>query len=120
MREYIKKQLEKCSYVNINNCQKIDNVYKINKYVAPHYEVNKGYIIKINEELVNAPQSLVATNWNHGASPKTAFQKAYITQAMQGMIFVNSLEMLSPNGPETGTMWCGWLPIRELTLIAEI
>lgn len=119
MRPYTKKQLEKSSYLNLNNCTRLDGGYFIPKYTAPRFEVNENYIIQVNRELVDAPNSLLATNWNRGTAPKAEFLKIYVTQVSNGMLYVNSVAMQSPDGPVLGLLWCGWLPVRDVKYITK-
>ena len=62
IRPYIQRQLNKCSFVKLDNFDEETNTYHIAKYTKPKYEVGKGYLIQIPKYLINNAASILATN----------------------------------------------------------
>lgn len=120
MKEYIKKQLEKCSFADVSNYDEATNTIKIPKYTKPTFDKGKCYVVKLNISLVNNPNSLAAINWNSGSYPKHEYLKIYIDNTLGKMIHVDSLAVDPETKKDIMELWTGWLPIEEITQICVL
>lgn len=120
MREFIKKQLERCVFANLNNFDPKSNSYLIPKYTKPKYDLGKCYLIKLPGHIINNPQSVLATNWNGGNFPSHAYYKAYVSKQASNYIYVDCLAFDFETGCDLNIMWSGWLDATELIQIATL
>ena len=121
IRDYIKEQLSKCNFTNISSIdEKNGYSFIIPKYSKPVYTVNKCYLIKVSNMVLNRPDSITAVNWNHGTCPKSEYMKAYVSKTFGKMIFFDCLDYDFETKTDTGTTWSGWLSVDDITQIAEI
>jgi len=111
MRETIKKQLEAVVYADLSNFDEKTNTYYIPKYSKPKYEVKGCYLIKVANEIVNNPDSVIATNWNHGTAPSCQYLKIYVSKTMGRMVYVDGVGYDYTTKTDLNYMWSGWLPI---------
>ena len=121
IREYIKEQLSKCNFANVSNITE-ENGYSfiIPKYSKPKYILNKCYLIKVSDMIVNKPNSVTAVNWNNGDYPRKNYLKAYVSKTFGKMIFVDCLEYDFEAKKDLETTWSGWLSVDDITQIAEL
>ena len=124
MSDYIKNQLKKCVWANLNNYDEETNTYFIPQYTKPQYKINNCYIIKLPLSFINNPNTVLATNWNNGTSPSYRYLKIYVSKTMSTLIYVDSIPV-DPNTKQeiTGSlssMWSGWLDTNLLEQIAII
>ena len=94
--------------------------FVIPKYSKPQYSLNKCYLIKVSDAVVNKPNSVVAINWNNGGCPKSSYLKAYVSKALGKMIYVDCLEYDFEARKDKDATWSGWLSVDDLTQIAEL
>jgi hypothetical protein len=120
MREYVKQQLAKCAYANLNHYDEATNTFIIPKYTKPKYDLGKMYLIQIPAIMVNNPTSVLACNWNNSTSPKSSYLKIYVSKTAGKMIYVDSIGYDMENRQDLSIMWSGWLPIDEITQIATL
>lgn len=119
MTDFVKRQLEKCIFVDISKALPVDeNTFFIKKYAKPVYALNKCYIVELSNELAFNNNSIIAVNWNNGSCPKALRLKIFVSKSMGKMIYVDSIA----EGAESalGNIWSGWLPVDELTQIMEV
>lgn len=120
MRDIIKKQLQNCSYANLNNFNQETNTFFIPKYSKPKYELGKMYLIQVANNLVNNNNSVTATNWNNGTSPSFSYLKVYVSKALGKMIYVDSVGFNMDTRQDSNVYWSGWLPTESLTQISTV
>ena len=118
MREYVKQQLAKCNYANLNNYDEATNTYIIPKYTKPKYDLGKMYIVQLPAIIINNPDSVLACNWNNSTYPKSNYLKIYVSKSAGKMIYVDSIGYNLETRQDLTNMWSGWLPTDELTQIA--
>ena len=118
IRPIIKEQLEKCQFADLNNFDPTTNTFYIKKYSKPTYELNRCYLVKLPISIVNAPDSVLAVNWNNGSCPKTQYLKIYISKCLGKMAFCDSIGYDFENKVDLNFMWSGWLNTEELIQIA--
>jgi len=119
MRELIKKQLKSVNFADLSNYDETTGVFTIPKYSKPKYDVGKMYLVQIANELVDNTTSVLASNWNNGTAPKSAFLKVFVNKTSGKMIYVDSLAFNMLTKTETMTMWSGWLPVDQITQIEK-
>jgi len=118
MRELIKQQLAKVNYADLSNYDETTGVFNIPKYSKPKFDIGKMYIVQVANELVNNNNSVIATNWNNGTSPKGACLKIYVSKIVGKMLYVDSLVFDLATKSDTMILWSGWLPTEQLTQIS--
>ncbi len=117
MREAIREQLQQVKFADLSHYDETTGVFNIPKYGKPAFELNKTYIVKVDGELVNNPNTVIAANWNNGTAPKSAYLKIYVTQRQGKMLRVESVAFDMNTRSELNIMWGGWLPFDQLTQI---
>ena len=120
LRPLIREQLEKCQFANLNNYDPETDTFIIKKYSKPVYELNHCYLIKIPTTIINNPDSILASNWNNGTYPSTAFLKIYISKVLGNMIYVDSIGFDFETKQDLSLMWSGWLDCSQITQIAPL
>lgn len=118
MQEFIKKQLEKCVFANLENFDNATNTYHIPKYTKPKYELGRCYLIKIPGHILGNPQSVLASNWNRGTFPIYPYYKAYVSKQSGQYVYVDCLAFNFDTGTDINSMWSGWLDTTELVQVA--
>ena len=118
IRPIIKEQLEKCQFADLNNFDPNTNTFYIKKYSKPTYELNHCYLVKLPLNIVNAPDSVLAVNWNNGSYPKAQYLKVYLSKILGKMVFCDSIGYDFENKVDLNCMWSGWLNTEELIQIA--
>lgn len=120
MRDLIKQQLQKCSYANLNNFDPETRTFKIPRYVKPHYVLGNMYLVQVSGALVGNHNSVIATNYNNGTAPMYPYLKIFVSKTLGKMIYVDSLGFDPQTKQDINTMWSGWLPTEELTMLSTI
>lgn len=120
IRPYVKEQLDKCNFANLNNYDAETNTFLIPRYTKPTYELNKCYLVKLPAHIINQPDSVLAVNWNQGKSPSVPYLKIYISKIFGNMIHVDSIGFDFDTKQDLNIMWSGWLNVEELTQIAAL
>ena len=115
MLESIKRELAKCSYCDLSHYDKETNTYMIPKYSKPKYDVGKMYIVKIPLDILNIPNSALATNWNNGTYPRSEYLKIYVSKMVGKMLYVDSVGFDPLQNKDLDSIWTGYLPAEELT-----
>lgn len=118
-RPIIEEQLKKCQFADLNNFYP-PSTFIIKKYSKPTWELNKCYLAKLPLNIVNKPDSVLASNWNNGASPGAACLKIYISKVLGKMIYVDGLGYDFEGRADLDYMWSGWLDSETLTQVACI
>ena len=114
----VELQLKQVNYADLSHYDETTGVFNIPKYSKPKFDIGKMYIIQVANELVNNNNSVIASNWNNGTSPKSAYLKIYINKMVGKMIYVDSLVFNIETNSDTNIMWSGWLPTEQITQIA--
>ena len=120
IRPIIKEQLEKCQFADLNNYDSNSNIFYIRKYCKPTYELNHCYLVRLPLSIVDAPDSILAVNWNNSSCPKTQYLKIYISKIMGTMIYVDSIGFDFNTKQDLSLMWSGWLDSTQLVQIAAL
>lgn len=120
IRPIVKEQLDKCQFADLNNYDPSTNTFYIRKYCKPTYEINHCYLVRLPLNIVEAPDSVLAVNWNNGNYPKAQYLKIYISKAMGTMIYVDSVGFDFDTKQDLNLMWSGWLDTQTLTQIAAL
>ena len=115
MLESIKRELAKVNYADLNHYSKETNTYIIPKYSKPKYDVGKMYVVKIPLDILNMPNSALATNWNNGTYPRSEYLKIYVSKMVGKMLYVDSVGFDPLQNKDLNNMWSGYLPAEELT-----
>ena len=120
IRPLIKEQLEKCQFADLNNYDPNTNTFLIRKYCKPTYDIGRCYLVRLPAAIINNSDSVLATNWNNGASPRVQYLKIYISKAMGSMIYVDSIGFDFETKQDLNLRWSGWLDSSQLTQIAAL
>lgn len=120
IRRIIKEQLDKCQFADLNNYDASTNTFLIKKYCQPTYELNKCYLVRLPNNIINNTDSVLAVNWNNGSCPKAQYLKIYISKILGTMIYVDSVGFDFDTKQDLQTMWSGWLNTAELTQITTL
>ena len=120
IRQIIREQLEKCQFADLNNFDPNTNTFYIKKYSKPTYELNHCYLVKLPLNIVNAPDSVLAVNWNNGNYPRAQYLKIYISKTLGTMIYVDSIGFDFDTKQDLQLMWSGWLQTETLTQISAL
>ena len=70
--------------------------------------------------IINNSDSILATNWNNGASQRVQHLKIYISKAMGSMIYVDSIGFDFETKQDLNLRWSGWLDSSKLTQISAL
>ena len=62
MSDFLKKELNKCTYCDFSNYDKETNTYHIPKYEKPRYNLHSCYLVKLASNIVNNKNSVLAVN----------------------------------------------------------
>jgi len=116
----VKEQLDNCSFADLSDYNQATMTYHIPRYVKPNYVVGKGYLVRIDSQLVDNPNSILATNWNSGTYPKYPYYKIYVSKSLGKMIYLDGLAFDMATNSDLSTMWSGWISVDNLTLIKEL
>ena len=120
IRPIIKEQLDKCQFADLNNYDPGTNTFYIRKYSKPTYEINHCYLVRLPLNIVDAPDSVLAVNWNNGSCPKTQYLKIYVSRVLGNMIQVDSISYNFETRQDLNLMWSGWLDINTLAQITAL
>ena len=115
-----KEHLKTCAYADLSNYNEATGTFIIPKYSKPSYSIGKMYLVEVSPNIVNNTNSVVATNWNNGTAPKTAYLKIYVSNIVGKMIKVDSIAVDENTKQDLGFIWSGYLPINELTQILKL
>ena len=108
------EQLKKVNYADLNHYDKETNTYMIPKYSKPKYDVGKMYVVKIPLDILNMPNSALATNWNNGTYPRSEYLKIYVSKMVGKMLYVDSVGFDPLQNKDLNCIWSGYLPAEEL------
>ena len=121
MNKYIKEQLDKVKVADLSNYDESANIYHIPKFNQFKYEVDKCYLIKLDKTLLEKSNyPILVDNWNHGTCPTCEFMKADVTKVLGKMIQVNGFGYDYEHKQDLNTLWSGWLPIGQITMIQQL
>ena len=115
-----KEHLKTCAYADLSKYNEATGTFIIPKYSKPSYSIGKMYLVEVSPNIVNNTNSVVATNWNNGTAPKTAYLKIYVSNIVGKMIKVDSIAVDENTKQDLGFIWSGYLPINELTQILKL
>ena len=120
MKDLVRRELSKVVYADLTHYDETTGVFTIPKYSKPHYELNKMYIVQVANELVGNNNSVLASNWNNGTAPKSAYLKIFVYKLVGKMIYVDSLVFNIETKSDTSILWSGWLPVDQLKQLAVL
>ena len=120
MRDLIRKQLQSCSYANLNNYNPETRTFNIPKYQKPHFVLGNMYLVQVSGAVVGNTTSVVATNYNNGTAPGFQYLKIFVSKSLGKMIYVDSIGFDPDTKRDVNVMWSGWLPTEELTIISQV
>jgi arginine repressor len=113
MRPYILKQLKAIQMAKID-IKEDKYKYEIPKYNKPRYTPGRLYIIKVSNELINNPNSLLAINWNHGNSPMHQYYKCYVGEVYGAIIKCDCLAVNPITKQDEVEVFSGYLDINYI------
>ena len=117
----VEQQLKLCSYADLTQFDEKSNTFYIKKYTKPKYDIGKCYLVRVSRELVNNSTSILASNWNHGTSPKYEYLKIYVSKITGKMLSVDAIYFDNTNQQDIpGEMWSGFLSVDDLTQLAQL
>ena len=116
----IEQQLKNCVFADLRKYDAENNIYYIPRYTKPQYSIGKCYLIKLPGNIVNNPNSILATNWNNGTTPKHESYKAYVSKLIGKVAYMDCLAFDWENKVDLNDMWSGYLDTDELTQLGEI
>lgn len=116
----VEQQLKKCYFAKLNNFDPDTNTYNIPKYSKPKYDLSNCYLIKVNKEFINNPNTMLASNWNGGRSPNEEYYKAYVSKILGGYIYCDCLAFDWETKTDKTSMYSGWFGLDDITQIAKI
>ena len=111
MREYIKKQLLALELAQIEYYDEVDHFYFIPKYTKPTYQLNKIYLVKVED---------IAFNDQTADLPKQAYLKAYVTEIKDTSIYIDAVAINPITKQDLNYFWSGWIKEKYLTQIAVL
>lgn len=120
IRDYVKQQLEKCSFADLTNFDENTNSYKIKKYSKPKYEANKMYLIRVFPTIVNNESNVLATNWNNSTAPTEPILLAYVSKVQGKMIYVDTVAYDGVSHKQLNIYWSGWLITDEIEQLKAV
>lgn len=118
MRKIIEKQLEACIWADLTALDKSTGKCFIPRYSKPQYKVQNCYLIKVDKDIVNNTNSLLATNFNNGRAPTHEYFKAYVNKDLGKYIYVDCLAYDFENKHDLTEYWSGWLETSKISQIA--
>ena len=120
MNKIIEKQLKKVN-VDLSNYDEKTNTYFIKKLDNKQFEVNKCYLIELDDVLLHHnDNSVLESNWNAGKIPSYKYYIVDINKIMSNMINVAGNAYDISTDKVINSYWSGWFPITQIKLIKEI
>ena len=121
MRKLTREQLLKVSVANLSNYDFSTETYHIPKLEYDRYEVDKCYIICLDDSLLTPTgNEILVANWNKGSYPPCKFMKIDVTTVYGKMIYVNAMGYDYYNQVNLNVLWQGWLPIQLIKIVERI
>ena len=117
----IEEQLSKVMVADLSNYEKDTNTYFIPKVSTPCFDVDKCYIIALNDNIIGQNEnSLLISNWNNGSYPTEKYYIVDIVKKLGKMIKVVGLGYDMDKKSSNNISWNGWLPTTELKIIETL
>lgn len=114
----IKKQLEKCNVLGLNDIPEDTYTVVIPKIKTIKLEVGKNYIVKFDGSLLIS--SAFNNNWNRGIPPVSEYMLVDVTKIMSEMVKVNGIEYDYANQKSGTKVWVGWAPIQGIEILERV
>lgn len=111
MREYIKKQLLSLELAQIEYYDEVDHFYFIPKYSKPSYQLNKVYLVKVED---------TAFEDKTVDLPKQTYLKIYVTEIKDTSIYIDAVAVNPITKQDLNYFWSGWIKEKYLTQIAVL
>lgn len=118
MNKLIDAQLKKVEKADLSHYDADANVYMIPKKNEIKIEVNKCYLVELQDTIFD--NESLKTNWNNGNMPKHKYLKVDVSNIMAKMIKVVSVAYDYEKQQDIPYFWNGWLTLNELKVIQEI
>ena len=114
MRDIIKDQLSKVKYVDVSGIKEGEPFF-IKKRIPTNFELNKEYIIELNDDLlIKGKNDILESNFNHGRVPKDKKLHGEVQIILGKMILFNGFGW---NGKDKDNYWSGYLPKDKIKII---
>lgn len=120
MSTVVSTQLEKVVFADLSHFDESTQTFIIPRYSKPTYKLGACYLVKVAPDIVNNPNSVIATNWNRGTTPTTPIIKAYVSKVAGKMLYVDTIGFDLATNTELLNTWSGWLSIDDLTQLATL
>lgn len=119
MNNLIKKQLEQCRVADLSRYDESTNTYFIPKFVETKVEVDKCYLIELDNVNMSS-DSTISINFNSGRIPPSKYLKVDVVKVMNDLISVNAIGYDMANKQDTNDVWSGWLSFSHLKILEEL
>lgn len=96
------------------------NIY-IPKKTGVRLKENEGFIIKVNDRLLNLPQNdPLIVNWNNGMKFIYRYYKVSVEKLLPDRMKVTGIGFDLENNKNLDGTFFGWIPIRDVEVIKKI
>lgn len=119
MNKIIEKELRKTMVADLSHFD--GDSYFIPRYRSAKLDVNKCYIIELDDFLLDPSKSaMLASNFNNNSHPTERHMKVEVCKTMGNMIYVDGIGFDLDGDRDLPTFWSGWLTVDNLKVIREI
>jgi hypothetical protein len=115
MNDIIKKELSKVKVANLDNFNTETLTYNIPKYKQFKPEINKSYLVELNDDMLIT--NTISINWNNNSVPSNKYYKIEVIKILGKMIYVDGLAFDFLTKTDLNKTWSGWLPLEQLKFI---
>lgn len=119
MRQYVFEKLKTLSIAKIKLDQTI-NEYLIPRYTKPQFNIGKMYLIRVSNEIVNNPNTILACNWNNGNYPRNNFYKVYISKIVGANVYADCLAIDPITKQDKSEIFSGYLDVNYIEQLEEL
>lgn len=120
MSKLIDEQLKKIKIADLSNYDPDTNTYKILKYEATNYVVDKYYVVELDDVLlIKDGLPILVNNWNNNKIPTTKYLLINVTKKLGKMIYIVGAEYNLATEDTTNVSWEGWLPTENIKCLKK-
>lgn len=116
----IQKELSKVKVADISGLTEETYYCIIPKYIPDTYEVNKRYIVKLDEYTYTGKNYILNNNWNSNTYPASEYLKVLVLEKLNKKIKVESNYYDFNSKQVLNTSWLGWLDTDNLKIISKL
>lgn len=117
MTKTVKRELAKVTIADLSNFDESELTYKIPKYNKFKYEVNKCYLIQLDDFIVHPYDMTLANNYNNGSVPNYNYYYVEVMRVVGKMIRVSGIAYDINRNENINSIWEGWLPVDNIHVI---